>query len=205
MPLLQGKLGIVFVSPTNDPLAWAIAQAWARERRETRVHVSGRRVKETVAELAGAFGADTLILPCDVTKDEEIAGVFKNRRRKIWPAAFAPALGGVRAKTALEGILEHQPGRVSHCPRRERLFTRRTLARRRAAHARRRQHHRHELLRRGKGRAALQCHGRGQGRARSQHTLSRLRSRPRKKSASIASAPARSTRWPRAASAVSMK
>ena len=63
----------------------------------------GDRVKESVAELAGEFGADTLILPCDVTKDKEIASVFKTVGEKfgrlhllLHSVAFAP-------KTALEG------------------------------------------------------------------------------------------------------
>ena len=49
------------------------------------------------------FGADTLILPCDVTKDDEIAGVFKTVGEKfgklnllLHSVAFAP-------KDALEG------------------------------------------------------------------------------------------------------
>ena len=63
----------------------------------------GERVKENVAELAGTFGQDVLILPCDVTKDEEIAHVFKTVGEKfgklnllLHSVAFAP-------KEALEG------------------------------------------------------------------------------------------------------
>src|SRR5664280_1903957 len=75
MPLLDGKLGIVFGVANQRSIAWAIAQAWAREGAKLAFTYQGDRVKESVAELAGAFGADTLILPCDVTKDDEIAGV----------------------------------------------------------------------------------------------------------------------------------
>jgi len=60
-------------------------------------------VKENVEELAGTFGADTLILPCDVTKDDEIANVFKTVGDKfgklnllLHSVAFAP-------KEALQG------------------------------------------------------------------------------------------------------
>ena len=103
MPLLDGKLGIVFGVANQRSIAWAIAQAWAREGAKLAFTYQGERVKETVAELASAFGADTLILPCDVTKDEEIAGVFKTVGEKfgrlhllLHSVAFAP-------KTALEG------------------------------------------------------------------------------------------------------
>ncbi|MGA2787789.1 MAG: enoyl-ACP reductase [Verrucomicrobiota bacterium] len=103
MPLLDGKLGIVFGVANQRSIAWAIAQAWAREGAKLAFTYQGERVKESVAELAGEFGADTLILPCDVTKDEEIAGVFKIVGEKfgrlhllLHSVAFAP-------KTALEG------------------------------------------------------------------------------------------------------
>ena len=103
MPLLNGKLGIVFGVANQRSIAWAIAQAWAREGAKLAFTYQGDRVKESVAELAGEFGADTLILPCDVTKDEEIAGVFKTVGEKfgrlhllLHSVAFAP-------KTALEG------------------------------------------------------------------------------------------------------
>ena len=103
MPLLEGKLGIVFGVANQRSIAWAIAQAWAREGAKLAFTYQGDRVKESVAELAGEFGADTLILPCDVTKDEEIAGVFKTVGEKfgklhllLHSVAFAP-------KAALEG------------------------------------------------------------------------------------------------------
>ena len=84
-------------------IAWAIAQAWAREGAKLAFTYQGQRVKENVEELAGTFGADTLILPCDVTKDENIDEVFKLVGEKfgkldllLHSVAFAP-------KDALEG------------------------------------------------------------------------------------------------------
>jgi enoyl-[acyl-carrier protein] reductase I len=103
MPSLEGKRGIVFGVANQRSIAWAIAQAWAREGAGLAFTYQGERVKENVAELARAFGADTLILPCDVTKDEEIAAVFKTVGEKfgklhllLHSVAFAP-------KDALEG------------------------------------------------------------------------------------------------------
>jgi enoyl-[acyl-carrier protein] reductase I len=103
MPLLDGKTGIVFGVANKRSIAWAIAQAWAREGAKLAFTFQGERVKENVAELAGTFGADTLILPCDVTKDDEIANVFKTVGEKfgklnllLHSVAFAP-------KDALEG------------------------------------------------------------------------------------------------------
>ena len=103
MPLLDGKTGIVFGVANRRSIAWAIAQAWAREGAKLAFTYQGERLKENVAELAGTFGPDTLILPCDVTKDEEIAAVFKSVGEKfgklnllLHSVAFAP-------KEALEG------------------------------------------------------------------------------------------------------
>ncbi len=103
MPLLEGKTGIVFGVANKRSIAWAIAQAWAREGAKLAFTYQGERIKENVTELAGTFGADTLILPCDVTKDEEIAAVFKAAGARfgklnllLHSVAFAP-------KDALEG------------------------------------------------------------------------------------------------------
>jgi enoyl-[acyl-carrier protein] reductase I len=103
MPLLDGKIGLVFGVANRRSIAWAIAQAWVREGAKLAFTFQGERVKENVEELAGTFGADTPILPCDVTKDEEIAAVFKTVGEKfgkldllLHSVAFAP-------KDALEG------------------------------------------------------------------------------------------------------
>ncbi len=103
MGLLDGKLGIVFGVANKRSIAWAIAQAWAREGARLAFTYQGQRVKENVEELAAAFGADTLLLECDVTKDEHIASVFHTVGGKfgklhlmLHSVAFAP-------KDALEG------------------------------------------------------------------------------------------------------
>src|SRR5215813_2136274 len=103
MSLLAGKLGIVFGVANKRSIAWAIAQAWHNAGAKLAFTYQGERLKENVEELAGTFGSDTLILPCDVTKDEDIASVFKTISEKfgklhlmLHAVAFAP-------KDALEG------------------------------------------------------------------------------------------------------
>src|SRR6185437_9240558 len=136
----------------------------------------GERLKENVEELAGTFGADTLILPCDVTKDEDIASVFKTVKERfgklhlmLHSVAFAP-------KDALEGEFVNTSREAFRIAQDVSAYSLVALARG-AAHDRGREHCRDDLLRLGKGRAALQCHGCRQGGARSQHPLSGLRSR----------------------------
>ena len=103
MSSLSGKLGIVFGVANKRSIAWAIAQAWHKAGARLAFTYQGERLKENVEELAGTFGGETLILPCDVTRDEEIASVFKAMGEKfgrlhllLHSVAFAP-------KEALEG------------------------------------------------------------------------------------------------------
>jgi enoyl-[acyl-carrier protein] reductase I len=100
---LNGKFGIVFGVANKRSIAWAIAQAWYKAGARLAFTYQGERLKDNVEELAGTFGSDTLILPCDVTKDDEIASVFKSVGEKfgklhllLHSVAFAP-------KDALEG------------------------------------------------------------------------------------------------------
>src|SRR5881392_2877587 len=103
MALLSGKLGVVFGVANKRSIAWAIAQAWHREGAKLAFTYQGERLKENVEELAATFGADTLLMPCDVTKDDEIARVFSEVAQKfgklhllLHSVAYAP-------KEALEG------------------------------------------------------------------------------------------------------
>src|SRR6266567_442407 len=103
MSQLAGKTGIVFGVANKRSIAWAIAQAWHKAGAKLAFTYQGDRVKDNVEELAGTFGKDTLILPCDVTKDEEIAQVFDVVGKKfgrldllLHSVAFAP-------RDALEG------------------------------------------------------------------------------------------------------
>lgn len=103
MSSLQGKLGLVFGVANKRSIAWAIAQAWHREGARLAFTYQGERLKDNVEELAGTFGPDTLILPCDVTQDDQITAVFNEVGSKfgrldlmLHSVAFAP-------KEALEG------------------------------------------------------------------------------------------------------
>src|SRR5213079_2161444 len=97
MSILAGKFGIVFGVANKRSIAWAIAQAWHKAGAKLAFTYQGERLKENVEELAATFGADTLLMPCDVTKDEEIAHVFAEVAQKfgklhllLHSVAFAP-------------------------------------------------------------------------------------------------------------------
>src|SRR5271155_5865876 len=103
MSSLAGKIGLVVGVANKRSIAWAIAQAWHKAGAQLAFTYQGERLKENVEELAGTFGPDTLLMPCDVTKDEDIARVFSEVGQKfgklhllLHSVAFAP-------KDALEG------------------------------------------------------------------------------------------------------
>jgi enoyl-[acyl-carrier protein] reductase I len=113
MSLLAGKVGIVFGVANKRSIAWAIAQAWQKAGATLAFTYQGQRLKENVEELAGTFGPDTLLIPCDVTKDEEIKHVFDELKQKfgkihllLHSVAFAPkeALEGDFASTSREAF-----------------------------------------------------------------------------------------------------
>lgn len=69
--LLEGKLGLVVGIANRRSLAWGIAQSLTREGARLAVTYQGERLERNVRELAKDL-KDPLILPCDVTKDEEM-------------------------------------------------------------------------------------------------------------------------------------
>lgn len=117
MSLLAGKIGIVFGVANKRSIAWAIAQSWAREGATLAFTYQGERLKDNVEELVATFGPDTLLMPCDVTRDEDIARVFAELKQKfgklhllLHSVAYAPreALEGDYLSTSREAF------RVAH-------------------------------------------------------------------------------------------
>jgi enoyl-[acyl-carrier protein] reductase I len=115
--MLAGKTGIVFGVANKRSIAWAIAQAWHKAGAKLAFTYQGERLKDNVEELAGTFGSDTLLMPCDVTKDEDIATVFQTVGERfgkldllLHSVAFAPkdALEGQFVNTSREAF------RISH-------------------------------------------------------------------------------------------
>ncbi len=111
--LLAGKVGVVCGVANKRSIAWAIAQAWHKAGATLAFTYQGERLKENVEELAGTFGGDTMILPCDVASDDDIANVFKSVGEKfgklhllLHSVAYAPreALEGEFVNTSREAF-----------------------------------------------------------------------------------------------------
>ena len=69
--LLDGKQGLILGVANKRSLAWGIAQSVAREGARLALTYQGERLEENVRELAESL-KDPLLLPCDVTRDEDI-------------------------------------------------------------------------------------------------------------------------------------
>jgi enoyl-[acyl-carrier protein] reductase I len=77
--LLEGKLALILGIANKWSLAYAIAQAFSREGGTLALTYLGDRQKDSVEELAKDLNV-AAILPCDVTKDEELAALTESLR-----------------------------------------------------------------------------------------------------------------------------
>jgi enoyl-[acyl-carrier protein] reductase I len=110
---LAGKTGVIFGVANKRSIAWAIARAWHNAGAKLIFNYQGERLKENVEELAGEFGKDTPIFPCDVGSDAEIERFFGQVREQtdrvdllLHSVAFAPreALSGEFVQTTRQAF-----------------------------------------------------------------------------------------------------
>ncbi len=72
--LMDGKLALVLGIANKWSLAYAIAQAFSREGATLALTYLGERQKESIEELSQSFRV-AAILPCDVTRDADLAAL----------------------------------------------------------------------------------------------------------------------------------
>jgi enoyl-[acyl-carrier protein] reductase I len=75
MPLFADKKAVVFGVANDHSIAWAIAQALHREGAELAFTYPAESIERRVRPLAASLGVET-VLPCDVTRDADIAATF---------------------------------------------------------------------------------------------------------------------------------
>ena len=92
----SGKFGLVVGVANKRSIAWAIAQATASRGARLALTYQGR-FEEHVNELSQGLIQPPLVLPCDVSSDEDIAKVFEKVEEEfggldfvVHGAAFAP-------------------------------------------------------------------------------------------------------------------
>jgi len=94
---LAGKFGLVVGVANKRSISWAIAQAAEAAGARIALTYPSERLEENVRELAAKLN-NPLVLPCDVSSDEQIAALAASLDREfggldffVHGAAFAPA------------------------------------------------------------------------------------------------------------------
>ena len=84
--LLAGKTGLIFGVAHKTSIAWAIAQALSKAGMKLAFTYQGDRLEKNVRELVDTLPeeqrAAALILPCDVSNDDEIDAVYASVARE---------------------------------------------------------------------------------------------------------------------------
>jgi enoyl-[acyl-carrier protein] reductase I len=112
--MLKDKFGIIFGVANKRSIAWATAQSLHEAGARLAFTYQGDRLKENVEELTSEAMPGSLLLPCDVTKQEEVDGTFKRLAQEfgrldflIHSIAYAPreALSGEFLDTSREAFV----------------------------------------------------------------------------------------------------
>src|SRR6266478_6597681 len=112
--MLANKQGIIFGVANKRSIAWATAQALHSAGARLAFTYQGERLKENVEGLTTDAMSDSLLLPCDVAKQEEVDETFKRVGAEfgrldflIHSIAYAPreALDGEFLATSRESFL----------------------------------------------------------------------------------------------------
>jgi enoyl-[acyl-carrier protein] reductase I len=111
--MLENKVGIIFGVANKRSIAWACADACLNQGARLAFTYQGERLKENVEKLTREL-PDTLVVPCDVTNQQEVDAAFAAVAEKygrldfvIHSVAFAPreALEGEFLTTTREAFL----------------------------------------------------------------------------------------------------
>jgi len=117
MGMLDGKRALVIGIASNKSIAYGIAEAMHREGAEMAFTYQNDRLKGRVDKMAEQCGS-TIVLPCDVSEDEQIDGMAKGLKEHwdsvdvvVHAVAFAP-------REALDGdyleSVDRESFRIAH-------------------------------------------------------------------------------------------
>jgi enoyl-[acyl-carrier protein] reductase I len=111
--MLKDRFGIIFGVANKRSIAWATAQALSNAGARLAFNYQGERLRENVESLAAEIPG-SVVLPCDVTKPEEVDSFFEAIKNEfgrvdflIHSIAFAPKedLQGEFLTTSRDGFL----------------------------------------------------------------------------------------------------
>jgi enoyl-[acyl-carrier protein] reductase I len=112
--MLENKTGIIFGVANKRSIAWATAVALHAAGARLAFTYQGDRLKENVESLTSETMKSALLLPCDVTRQDEVDETFRKVGQEfgkldflIHSIAFAPreALSGTYLDTSREAFL----------------------------------------------------------------------------------------------------
>jgi enoyl-[acyl-carrier protein] reductase I len=100
--LLEGKRGLILGVANKRSIAWGIAQSVSREGARLALTYQGERLKENVDELAASL-KDPVILPCDVTKDEDLQALAQGVQKELGGLDFVVHAVAFALREELDG------------------------------------------------------------------------------------------------------
>jgi enoyl-[acyl-carrier protein] reductase I len=100
--LLEGKTGLILGIANKRSLAWGITQAVSREGARVAVTYQGERLEENVRELAAGL-KDPVILPCDVSRDEDLDALADSVKRELGGLDFVVHAVAYALREELDG------------------------------------------------------------------------------------------------------
>src|SRR6266571_5266051 len=101
--MLKDKNGIIFGVANKRSIAWATAKALHEAGARLAFTYQGERLKENVEGLTGEAMPGALILPCDVTKQEEVDETFRRLSEDFGRLDFLVHSIAFAPREALEG------------------------------------------------------------------------------------------------------
>jgi enoyl-[acyl-carrier protein] reductase I len=100
--LLEGKHGLVLGVANKRSIAWGIARAAQREGARLALTYQGERLERNVRQLAEDL-ENPLLLPCDVSRDEDLRGVADGVRQEFGGLDFVAHAVAFALREELDG------------------------------------------------------------------------------------------------------
>ena len=100
--LLEGKRGLIVGVANKRSIAWGIAQSVSREGARLCLTYQGERLEENVRELAASL-KDPVILPCDVTRDDDLQKLAEGVQKEMGGLDFVVHAVAYALREELDG------------------------------------------------------------------------------------------------------
>jgi len=100
--LLEGKRGLILGVANKRSIAWGIAQSVSGAGARLALTYQGERLEENVRELAASLD-NPVILPCDVSKDEDLARLGQDVARELGGLDFVVHAVAYALREELDG------------------------------------------------------------------------------------------------------